>query len=155
MRGDIVLFLGLVTVIGGGIIVAAVLLFGGGGGGTVSPCDDPLVAIGESEISQMGFQAQDAGLARLIQAAQAGDLDEANAALYGNDGAVHNFTHNIDPSLREVDEKLAIELCEAVIEMEEELVIGQRLSVIAGQATRLRELIQDAAEALGYARPGG
>ncbi len=152
MRGDIVLFLGLVTVVGGGIIVAVVLFFGGGGGGAGSPCDDSLVALGESEISQMGFQAEDAGLARVVQAAQAGDLDGVQSAFFGD---VHNFTHNVDPSLREVNEELAIEICERVVEIEDEFVRDQRLSVISGQATRLRELIQDAAEALGYARPGG
>ncbi len=151
MRGDIVLFLGLVTVVGGGIIVAVVLFFGGGGGAG-SPCDDPLVALGQSEISQMGFQAEDAGLARVAQAATAGDLEAAESAFFGD---VHNFTHNVDPPLREADEELAKEICERVTEIEEELVIGRRVSVIAGQATRIRELVQDAAEALGFARPGG
>ncbi len=151
MRGDIVLFLGLVTVVGGGIIVAVVLFFGRGGG-EGSPCDDPLVALGQSEISQMGFQAEDAGLARVAQAATAGNLEAAESAFFGD---VHNFTHNVDPPLREVDEELAKEICERVTEIEEELAIGRRVSVIAGQATRIRELVQDAAEALGYARPGG
>ncbi len=150
MRGDIVLFLGLVTVIGGGIVVAAVLFFGGGGAG--SPCDDPLVAIGQSEISQMGFQAEDAGLARVAQAATAGDLETAESAFFGD---VHNFTHNVDAPLREVDEALAKQICERITEIEEELAFGRRVSAIAGQATRIRELLQDAAEALGYARPGG
>lgn len=151
MRGDIVLFLGLVTVVGGGIIVAVVLLFGGGGGAG-SPCDNPLVALGESEISQMGFQAEDAGLARVVQAATAGDLEAAESAFFGD---VHNFTHNVDAPLREVNEELAKELCERITEIEEELAFDRRISVIAGQATRIRELVQDAAEALGFARPGG
>ena len=150
MRGDIVLFLGLVTVIGGGIVVAVVFFLGGGGAG--SPCDDPLVALGQSEISQMGFQAEDAGLARVAQAAAAGNLQAAESAFFGD---VHNFTHNVDPPVREVDEELAIEICEAVTEIEEELAFDRRISVIAGQATRIRELVQDAAEALGFARPGG
>ena len=152
MRGDIVLFLGLVTVIGGGIIVTVVLFLGGGGGGAGSPCDDPLLPLGESEISQMGFQAEDAGLARVAQAATAGNLEAAESAFFGD---VHNFTHNVDPPLREVDEELAIELCEEITKIEEELALDQRISVIAGQATRIRGLIQDAAEALGFARPGG
>ena len=150
MRGDIVLFLGLVTIVGGGIIVAVVLFFGGGGAG--SPCDDPLVALGQSDISQLGFQTEDAGLARVVQAATAGNLEAAESAFFGD---VHNFTHNVDAPLREADEELAKEICEEVTEIEEELAIGQRVSVIAGQATRIRELVQDAAEALGFARPGG
>ena len=151
MRGDIVLFLGLVTVVGGGIVVAVVFLLGGGGGGG-SACDEPLVALGQSEISQAGFQAEDAGLARVAQAATAGNLEAAESAFFGD---VHNFTHNVDPPIREVNEELAKELCEGVTEIEEELALDRRIAVIAGQATRLRELIQDAAEALGFARPGG
>ena len=151
MRGDIALFLGLVTVIGSGIIVAAVLFFGGGGGGD-SACDDPLPPLDDSDISQLGFQTEDAGLARVAQAATAGDLEAAESAFFGD---VHNFTHNVDAPLREVDEELAIKLCEEITEIEEELAFGRRISVIAGRATRLREMIQDAAEALGYARPGG
>ena len=151
MRGDIVLFLSLVTVIGGGI-VAAVVLFVGGGEGAGSPCDDPLVALGQSEISQMGFQAEDAGLARVVQAATAGNLEAAESAFFGD---VHDFTHNVDEPLREVDEALAKQLCQEITEIEEELALDRRPSVIARQATRIRELLQDAAEALGFARPGG
>ncbi|MCH7999221.1 MAG: hypothetical protein IIA91_07060 [Chloroflexi bacterium] len=151
MRGDIVLFLGLVMVVGGGIIVAAILFFGGGGGGD-SACDDPLPPLGDSDISQLAFQTEDAGLARVAQAATAGDLEAAELAFFGD---VHNFTHDVDAPLREADKELAITLCEEITKIEEELAFGRRISVIAGQATRLRELIQDAAEALGYARPGG
>ena len=151
MRGDIVLFLGLVMVVGGGIIVAAILFFGGGGGGD-SACDDPLPPLGDSDISQLAFQTEDAGLARVAQAATTGDLEAAESAFFGD---VHNFTHDVDAPLREADKELAITLCEEITKIEEELAFGRRISVIAGQATRLRELIQDAAEALGYARPGG
>jgi hypothetical protein len=151
MRGDIVLFLGLVTVVGGGIVVGVVLFFGGGGGAG-SPCDNSLASLGQSEISQMGFQTEDVGLTRMIQAAQAGDLDGVQSAFFGD---VHNFTHNVDAPLREADEELAKELCEEIIKIEDEFVIDRRLSVIAGQATRIRELLRDAAEALGFARPGG
>ena len=149
MRGDIALFIMLVAVIGGGIIVAIVLLAGGGGGDNT--CDNPLVPLGESEISQLGFQTDDVGLTRVIQAASAGNLQAAEDAFFGD---VHNFTHNVDPAIREVDEETAKELCEAVIRIEEELAFDLRIDRIAGQATRIRELLRDAAEALGYARPG-
>ncbi len=149
MRGDIVLFLGLVTVIGGGIVVAAVLFLGGGGGSNA--CENPLAPLGESDISQLGFQAEDGGLAKVIQAASVGNLEAAESAFFGD---IHNFTHNVDAPVREVDEELAKDLWEKTIEIEEELAIGRRVSVIADLATRMRELVQDAAEALGYARPG-
>ena len=152
MRGDIVLFLGLVTVVGGGIIVAAVLFFGGGGGGD-SACDDPLPPLGDTDISQLAFQTEDAGLARVAQAATTGDLEAAESAFFGD---VHNFTHDVDAPLREADEGLAKDLCQAVVRIEKEFFSDEpRTSIIATEATLIRDLIQDAAEALGYARPGG
>ena len=154
MRGDIVLFLGLVTVIGGGIIVAAVLVFGGGGGGD-SACDAPLPPLGDSDISQLGFQTEDIGLTRMAEVTSAGNLDSATEFWYDNDSELHNFTHNVDAPLREADKELAKELCEAVISIEEELALDRRPSVVARQATRIRDILRDAAEALGFARPGG
>ena len=154
MRGDIVLFLGLVTVIGGGIIAAVVFLLGGGEGGG-SACNDPLPPLADSDISQLGFQTEDVGLTRMAEATSAGNLDSATEFWYDNDSEVHNFTHDVDAPLREADEELAKKLCEAVISIEEELALDRRPSVVARQATRIRDILRDAAEALGFARPGG
>ncbi len=153
MRGDIVLFLGLVTVIGGGIIVAAVLFFGGGGGGD-SACNDPLPPLGDSDISQLGFQTEDVGLTRMSEATSVGNLESATEVWYDNDSELHNFTHHVDAPLREADEELAKELCEAVISFEDEL-ISERVGRVATEAIRVRNLLREAAEALGFARPGG
>ncbi len=150
MRGDIALFLGLVGVIGGAVIVAVIFVFGGGSGN--STCDRALPALGESEISQLGFQTEEVGLTRMIQAATVGNLEEAESAFFGD---IHNFTHNVDAPLRAVDEPLATELCEAVIQIEEELAFDRRVDRVAIEATRIRDHLRDAAEALGYARPGG
>jgi hypothetical protein len=148
LRGDIALFLGLVAVIGGGI-VSGHLHIGDSGGTTPAITPSPL---GESEISQAGFQAEDAGLAKVIQAASASDLTAAGAAFFS---VVHNFTHNADPPLRAVDEQMAKDLCKTVIHIEEELAIDRRVNIIASDAARIRELLRNGAEALGYARPGG
>ena len=153
MRGDIVLFLGLVTVIGGGIIAAVVFLLGGGGGGG-SACNDPLPPLADSDISQLGFQTQDIGLTRMAEATSVGNLDSATEVWYDNDSELHNFTHDVDAPLREADEELAKELCEAVIRFEDEL-ISERVGRVATEAIRVRDLLRDAAEALGFARPGG
>ena len=138
------------AVIGGGIVVAVILFLGGNGGGN-NACDNALPPLGKSDISQAGFQAEDAGLAKVIQAASAGNLPAAEDAFYGT---VHGFTHNVDQPLRPVDEELARDLCESVIHIEEELAIDRRVDVIASDAARIRALLRDAAEALGYARPG-
>jgi hypothetical protein len=93
-------------------------------------------------------------MARVIQAASVGSLEAAESAFFGD---IHNFTHNVDEPLRQVNEELAKELCEAVIRLEEELPpLSAQPSAdrIAMEATSIRELLQDAAEALGYARPG-
>ena len=139
------------AVIGGGIVVAVIFIFGNSGGGANSACDNALAPLGASEISQAGFQAEDAGLSRMIQAASAGDLTAAEAAFYGD---VHNFTHNVDPPLRAVNANMAKDLCNAVIHIENDL-IDPRADIIASDAARIRELLRDGAEALGYARPGG
>ena len=151
MRGDILLFLSLVIVIGGGVIAAVMLLWGGGGGGGSGVCDRPLAPLANGEISQVAFQAEDAGLIRVIDAASAGDLPATHKAFFDE---VRSFTYDVDQPLREVDEELAKELCEAVNTIEEELTVNQRTDRVAMEATRIRELIRDAAEALGYARPG-
>ena len=153
MRGDIALFLGLVVVIGGGVVVAVVFLFGGGGGGR-SVCENPLPSLGESDISQLGFQTEDVGMAGVIQAGSAGDIAAANETFYANNREVHDFTHNIDAGLRLVDEVLAEDLCKAVIRLEEEFQLDRRPEVIVAEATLIRDLLRDAAEALGFARPG-
>ena len=139
------------AVIGGGIVVAVIFLLGGNGGGN-NACDNALPPLGRSDISQAGFQAEDAGLAKVIQAASAGNLPAAEDAFFGD---VHGFTHNVDQPLRPVDEELARDLCESVIHIEEELAIDRRVDVIASDAARIRALLQDAAVALGYVRPGG
>ncbi len=153
MRGDIVLFLGLVTIIGGSIVAAVVFLLGGGGGGG-SACDEPLPPLADSDLSQLGFQTQDVGLTRMAEATSVGNLDSATEVWYDNDSELHNFTHDVDAPLREADEELAKELCEAVIRFEDEL-ISERVGRVATEAIRVRDLLRDAAEALGFARPGG
>jgi len=140
-----------VAVIGGGIVIAVILFLGGNGGGN-NACNNALPPLGKSDISQAGFQAEDAGLAKVIQAATAANLPAAEDAFYGT---IHSFTHNVDPSLRPLDEELAKDLCESVIHIEEELAIDRRVDVIATDAARIRALLRNAAEALGYARPGG
>jgi hypothetical protein len=140
-----------VAVIGGGIVIAVILFLGGNGGGN-NACNNALPPLGKSDISQAGFQAEDAGLAKVIQAATAANLPAAEDAFYGT---IHSFTHNVDPSLRPLDEDLAKDLCASVIHIEEELAIDRRVDVIATDAARIRALLRDAAEALGYVRPGG
>ena len=151
MHGDIPLSFRSVAV-GGGILAAVLIAACGGGGGGSSACDSPLPPLGESEVSQLGFQTEEVGLTRVIQAAMVGNLEAAESAFFGD---VHDFTHNVDAPLREVDEQLAKEICEAAVDIEEDLIPPVDIGGVGRDATRIRELLRDAAEALGFARPGG
>lgn len=134
-----------VIVVGGFFLVTEVL--SGGGGGT---CDQELPPLGVSEITEDAFQEEVNALSRVINFLNAGDRAGAEAAFYG---PVHNFTHNIDPVVRAQDEDLAKELCRVVLDVEEALVESESSASVALMITELRDLIQDAAVAIGYQRP--
>lgn len=147
------LALGALVVIGGG----GAFLFIGTGGGGGSTCDNELKPLpGRAAVTAAGFQEEDDALAETLQYLNQGDLDNTFATFYGD---VHAFTHNVDPAVREVDEELAKELCELVLELEEEYdppPSQQRsFSRMAASTTALREHLRDVAEALGFPRPGG
>ena len=141
------LFLGVVALlVGGGIFVAASGGLGGGGGA----CDKPLVPLDTSDISAKGFAQEDAGLARVIDLANQGAIDDVESAFYG---PVHNFTHNADPPIREKDPELAKQLCEAVLKIEDHLAFGATPLEIAVDARGIRDLLRQGAQALGYQSP--
>lgn len=135
-----------VLIVGGFFLITEVI--GGGGGGT---CDQELPPLGVSEISQAAFDQEVESLDRVIEFLNAGDRAGADAAFYGD---THSFTHNVDPPLRQQDEELAKQLCETVLDVEEALFESAPTSTTALLMTDLRNLIQNAAVALGYERPG-
>ncbi len=142
------LMLGLAAVLIGGLVF---LVAGGGLGGGGGGCDKPLVPLETSDISASGLAQEDAGLARVIEAADRGAMDEVESAFYG---PVHNFTHNVDPPIREKDEALAKQLCEAVIKIEEDLVANPSPLDISLDARRIREYAEAIAEELRKALGG-
>ncbi len=140
--------LGLIVVlfIGGYFLISQVATGGGGGG-----CDKPLAPLGTSNINAESFAEEDTGLGRVLSLLQAGDRAGAEAAFYG---PVHNFTHNVDPPLREVDKAAAKQLCREVLTIEEALFNRAPDLELISSVEKIRELIRDAAAALGYPRPG-
>ncbi len=137
----------VVVIVGGGIF-----LFSGVSGGGGSSCEDELPKLpGTVDVSAEGFQQEDVALAAVITYLGRADLDNAFASFYGD---VHSFTHNIDPSVRAADAETAIRVCEAVIALEEVLEGGSPSAMVAA-TTDLREELRDAAEVLGFPRPGG
>lgn len=96
------------------------------------------------------FAEKDEGLTRVLGFLEQGDRQGAEAAFYG---PVHNFTHSVDPPLREVDEALAKDLCHAVIDLENNLASRATDFEIVGGVEEVQLILRDAAEALGYPRP--
>ncbi len=121
----------------------------GGGSGTI--CNEPLAALDGVDISAKAFIDEDDALTRVISMLNLGDRPGAEATFFG---PVHAFTHNVDPLLRERDEDAAKELCEAVTEMETGFSTNAPPATIAAQIDLVRTLLRDAAETLGYPRPG-
>ena len=140
--------LGLIVIIFiGGYFLVSQVAGGGGGGG----CDKPLAPLGSSSINAESFAQEDTGLARVLGLLQSGDRQGAEAAFYG---PVHNFTHNVDPPLREVDEAAAKEVCKEVLIVEEALFNRAPDLELISSIEKIRELVRDAAVTLGYPRPG-
>ncbi len=134
---------------GVGLVFFLFIGVGGGGGGT---CDNELPRLpGGADVSAEGFREEDLLLGQVIGFLNGADLDNAFSSFYG-DG--HAFTHNIDPDLRAADEETAKRVCEAVIELEV-ILESNSTAAMAAAAANLREELRDAAEVLGFPRPGG
>jgi hypothetical protein len=142
---------------GAGLGVIALIIFGGyflltgAFGSETHPCREGQVPLGTSEISQEAFIEHDIAMGRVIDLLNAGDVTAAQASFYG---PLHNFTHNIDPDVRERDPELAYQLCRTVLDVEEAMPRRVDPREIAFDMERVRQLLRDAAEILGYERPG-
>ena len=130
---------------------AAFLVLSGTLSGSGGTCDSALKPLESSDISAQGFAAEDAGMGKVIEALSRGDRSGAESAFYG---PVHNFTHNGEPRTREKNGEMGKQLCAAIIRMEGELTSGTDALQLSSSAQRLRELLRQSAEALGYPRPG-
>jgi hypothetical protein len=144
--------LGLIVIvaIGGYFILST-------GGSSAGTCDKALAPINTSDISAQGFQAEDNGLADVIQRLQSGDRVGAETIFYAGTGgsstATHAFTHNVDPALREKDEGAAKKLCEEVLNVENIIETRGNNNDFVSSLIRIREQLADASETLGYPRP--
>lgn len=113
-------------------------------------CDRPLAPLGSSEISERAFQDEDAAIGRILTMLASGDVQGAESAFFG---PVHNFTHNVDPPVRQQDERLAKDLCQAVIRLEDSLALRAGAVQVGMDLQNVRNLLRDASQALGYSRP--
>jgi hypothetical protein len=107
-------------------------------------CTRTVRPLTDEPLTGSAFQAADDDLSALIDLAEAGDVNGAQVAFF----EPHNLTHNVDGPLRQVDEALAIRLCNEVVTMERELVGNRDPTVMAEQARKIRDLLTAIAAAL-------
>jgi hypothetical protein len=67
---------------------------------------------------------------------------------------VHDFSHALDPYIRQKDEALGKRLCEDVIAVEKEFALDRRPQEVARLAEEIRLIVAQAAIELGYSKPG-
>ena len=112
-------------------------------------CTRTIPSLTDQPLTRSTFEAADDDLSAMIDLAEASDVTGAQVAFF----EPHNLTHNVDGPLRQVDEALAIRLCNEVVIMESELAGNRDPSVMAEQARKIREILAAAAAALGV-EPG-
>ncbi len=100
-------------------------------------CTRTVNPITDKPLTGSAFQAADDDLSAMIDLAEAGDVTGAQVAFF----EPHNLSHNVDGPLRQVDEALAIRLCNEVVTMERELVGNRDPSAMAEQARKIRDLL--------------
>jgi hypothetical protein len=134
------------------IFVGAFFIVRSATGGDSSPCDNDLPPLTSDtpEVNAEAFANEDAALKRVVDMLTAGDRAGAEAAFFG---PVHNLTHAVHPLVREEDEDLGRELCEVVLDLENQLARGASDTSVALNMDRVRGLMRDAAVRLGYPRP--
>jgi hypothetical protein len=146
----------------GGIVLIGIVIFVlftgvvGGGGGNI--CDKPLTPIPNVETRDpdaAGFQQEWVDLNHLISDIQQSNFDAANSLFYGS--PTHNFMHTAEPAIREKNETLGKNLCNAVIQFENDFdsPTPAKASVLVTDVTRVRDYMADGAVALGLPRPSG
>jgi hypothetical protein len=59
----------------------------------------------------------------------------------------------VDPPIREKNAQVAKDLCRSVLTLEDDLAFSASVLKLSGSAQRVRDLLRDGAEALGYPRP--
>lgn len=139
--------LGVIALFFVGLFLLLSGTFSGGGG---AACDTALKPLGSSTVSAETFNSVDEAMTRVVSSLQSGDRSGAEASFYG---PAHNFTHNVDPPLREVDEGAAKTLCMHVLDIETSLESGT-LPQALNDAQNVQEDLRNAAVTLGYPRPG-
>ena len=123
-------------------LVLVLILFGRDSGGGGRHCDSPLPLLVEIEVDAARFAEAESALARLVSAAEAGDLRAADEAFFAD--GVHAFTHAVDAKLRGDAPELARPICEGVLAIEDAFV-EEDVDEAARQARRIDAALRAAA----------
>jgi hypothetical protein len=115
-------------------------------GGASPACAQPIGAVTMDPLTEARILAASEQMRETADRAASGDAAAAGAAFAGD---AHNITHDIDGPLRQADAQIAVALCESVLAIEIELGGGQDVAVIAEEAERSADLLEDAGRALG------
>jgi hypothetical protein len=112
-------------------------------------CERPVPPLTNEPITRERLDDAIEAMRGVAEAAAEDDLEMARWLFLAR---AHDITHDMDPPLREVDEPLAIALCDAVLALEVEMVREPNLAVIAREADTAAALMVEAGERLGLSR---
>jgi hypothetical protein len=112
----------------------------------VQTCDLPVGAVTTQPLTETRLTGAIAQLRQASTLAAAGDGDGAQAAFSGD---AHNLTHDIDGPLRTGDHDLAVNLCKAVVDIEQHLGANYDASVMQDQASTAADMIEQGGRELG------
>lgn len=139
--GLAVIVLGIV----GGVVLFAAGGIGGGGGG----CGSALRRLSDEPLTRDNFVQANRGISQTISELDRGAVEDAESAFFLD---VHVFIHTLDPEIRPQNEKLAKELCESLIFLEEEFAqrLGHDTFGMSFRAQTIRLLFAEAQTELGF-----
>jgi hypothetical protein len=113
------------------------------GGGA---CGQPIGAVTTQQLTTQRFDSAIADMRQVAEQAETAPQDQLSTLFFGD---AHNITHDVDGPLREADEQLALDLCESVLTLERQVGNAFDRAVIAEEASRSADLLEEAASALG------
>ncbi len=128
-------------------VFSGLLLVGALAGGdqsttaTAASCDRDVPPLTGQALTDARLLGAIDGMRRLGDAAEQRDIAGVQALFLGD---AHKFTHDIDAALRPVDEGLAKDLCLSVVVIENQMAGPLDTDVIAREADRVADYIQEA-----------
>jgi hypothetical protein len=109
------------------------------------PCAIAIGSIGAQPLTEERVVAAVAAFDETAELARTGDVGGANAVFLGD---AHNISHDIDGPLRDAAPALAVDLCESVLEIEQQFATAADTAVIANESETSARLLEEAGRVL-------